>query len=504
MKVRQAASPRSRSVEAPMSPKLHPEEGLDVEHLGSPLPGSSPHGCGTPRQRAASPEHLSALPRVGSGGQSGGQFIGGDGDALPSDPQEVDPATFRPISATDVQLSQLQQRLEDMYTTEGNQSRGRTYRKLDASGTIRHVNSSGSIVSMGSQGASDSGEEGDGAGRSRRPRMASSGSDGFASMTSADFPDFAEREGFGGDIEFDLNIEEEPTNQAYPSRKGKNRSNQGSPATQPCPAGPSQLLANMQRTEPVRPPQSSAQGYGGNAVSSAASLPVSGNNKIIRIEQASVPPPLAQQEPELLVPRGEEPAAQQLQPQQPPGQPWQRGLPPKEYRHGHVPKTVNLAEQFEKKSSVGDQRPPTTLMIRNIPNRYTQNELILELEALGFAGTFDFLYVPLDKGTMSNVGYAFVNFVLPQWAEKCMQSFQGYHFKKHRKVSGKIAAVSVAHIQGLEANLAHYKNAAVNTAKMKQRRPLVMANISSCLTRGLGDAPPGGAPVSVMEEFRPT
>jgi len=166
-------------------------------------------------------------------------------------------------------------------------------------------------------------------------------------------------------------------------------------------------------------------------------------------------------------------------------QPW-RPLP-REYRHSHVPKNMNLAEEF--RNNTGKKKdPPTTLMIRNLPNRYTQRELISELEDLGFAGTFDFLYIPLDKGTMSNVGYAFVNFVEPSWAQKCISAFQGYRFKQHRKeMAGKMAAISVAHIQGLEANLAHYEKAAVNTAKLKQRRPLVMANISSSLSGVLSD-----------------
>jgi len=144
---------------------------------------------------------------------------------------------------------------------------------------------------------------------------------------------------------------------------------------------------------------------------------------------------------------------------------------PKEYRHGHVPKNLNLEEEYKHAQK---NLPPTTLMIRNIPNRYTQRELITELEDLGFGGTFDFLYLPLDKGTMANVGYAFVNFVEHSWAERCMASFQGYCFRKHRRHSRKVAAVSVAHIQGLEANLMHYESAAVNTAKLKQRRPLVV------------------------------
>lgn len=153
-----------------------------------------------------------------------------------------------------------------------------------------------------------------------------------------------------------------------------------------------------------------------------------------------------------------------------------RGLP-REYHHSRVPKNVNLQEEYE--SHPG--REITTLMIRNIPNRYTQQELIAELEDLGFAGSFNFLYIPLDKGTMSNVGYAFVNFVNTDWANRCILTFQGYRFKRHRKSSGKIAAISTAHLQGLEANLAHYEKSAVNTAKLKHRRPVVMANISTGL-----------------------
>lgn len=150
---------------------------------------------------------------------------------------------------------------------------------------------------------------------------------------------------------------------------------------------------------------------------------------------------------------------------------------PKESRHGNVPKTVNLAEEYAKVGSTGCT---TTLMIRNVPNRYSQRDLINELKSLGFGGTFDFLYVPLDLGTMSNVGYAFVNFTHHSWAEKCMEMLQNHRFKRHRQ-AGKVAAVSVAHIQGLEANLKHYEKSAVNTSRLRQRRPVVMANMSELI-----------------------
>jgi hypothetical protein len=150
---------------------------------------------------------------------------------------------------------------------------------------------------------------------------------------------------------------------------------------------------------------------------------------------------------------------------------------PKESRHGNVPKTVNLAEEYAKAGSAGCT---TTLMIRNVPNRYSQRDLINELKSLGFGGAFDFLYVPLDLGTMSNVGYAFVNFTHHSWAEKCMEVLQNHRFKRHRQ-AGKVAAVSVAHIQGLEANLKHYEKSAVNTSRLRQRRPVVIANMSDLI-----------------------
>lgn len=148
----------------------------------------------------------------------------------------------------------------------------------------------------------------------------------------------------------------------------------------------------------------------------------------------------------------------------------------KQYRHSEVPRNVNLAAEYTRNNGA---RPVTTLMIRNIPNLYSQRDFVAELESLGFGGdTFDFLYLPLDKGTKASIGYAFVNFASEALAEQCMVAFQGYRFKKHRKTSGRIAAVSVAHIQGLEDNLRHYENAAVNNARNKQRRPIVMASIS--------------------------
>jgi len=144
---------------------------------------------------------------------------------------------------------------------------------------------------------------------------------------------------------------------------------------------------------------------------------------------------------------------------------------PKDSKHSAVPRHVNLEEEFAKIKKEG--QAITTLMIRNIPNRCSQREVIGELERVGLAGCFDFVYVPLDLGTMSNVGYAFVNFIHPAFAAFCAEVLPRHQFSRQRK-SGKPVAVSPAHMQGLEANLRHYEKSAVNTSRLRQRRPVVL------------------------------
>jgi hypothetical protein len=132
------------------------------------------------------------------------------------------------------------------------------------------------------------------------------------------------------------------------------------------------------------------------------------------------------------------------------------------------------------KTIVGDDCP-TTVTICNIPSRYSQRDLMYDLNAAGFSGTIDFLFMPIGTNTLANVGSAFVNFVDAASAARCMVSFQNHPFKRYqRRRSCKTASVSVAPIQGLKMNLQHYyESAAVNASSAARRRPIVMSNNSS-------------------------
>jgi hypothetical protein len=56
----------------------------------------------------------------------------------------------------------------------------------------------------------------------------------------------------------------------------------------------------------------------------------------------------------------------------------------------------------------------TTVMIKNIPNKYTEEMLIERIVqglGKGQGHDYDFFYLPIDAKNHCNVGYAFINFV---------------------------------------------------------------------------------------------
>jgi len=140
---------------------------------------------------------------------------------------------------------------------------------------------------------------------------------------------------------------------------------------------------------------------------------------------------------------------------------------------------ISRSNSFSSDSS--SDSPPTTLMIRNIPNCYAQKQFMAEFESLGFGGTFDFFYLAMDKKTMCNMGYCFVNFVDHHWAARCADVLNDYAFEKQRKNKVQCASVLVAHLQGLEANIAHYENTPVMKLGNPGRRlcrPFIVRGIS--------------------------
>ncbi|CAK0860326.1 unnamed protein product [Prorocentrum cordatum] len=106
-------------------------------------------------------------------------------------------------------------------------------------------------------------------------------------------------------------------------------------------------------------------------------------------------------------------------------------------------------------ATIGKMNSPiTTLMLRNLPRRYTQEQLLREIQdVVGTTVDYNLLYVPWDSRDNCNVGYAFLNCCDAEGAERCRMIFNGYYFCRSAKQ--KQCSVFTAHIQGLESNLIH-------------------------------------------------
>ncbi|KAK1324749.1 Protein MEI2-like 2 [Acorus calamus] len=132
---------------------------------------------------------------------------------------------------------------------------------------------------------------------------------------------------------------------------------------------------------------------------------------------------------------------------------------------------IDIKKQFqldlEKIVSGEDAR--TTLMIKNIPNKYTSKMLLAAIDE-HHRGTYDFLYLPIDFKNKCNVGYAFINMVSPLYIVPFYQAFNGKKWEKFN--SEKVASLAYARIQGKDALVTHFQNSSLMNED-KRCRPIL-------------------------------
>ncbi|XVE92283.1 hypothetical protein REPUB_Repub01dG0083500 [Reevesia pubescens] len=126
-----------------------------------------------------------------------------------------------------------------------------------------------------------------------------------------------------------------------------------------------------------------------------------------------------------------------------------------------------ISEDAMVESNCKDSR--TTVMIKNIPNKYSQKLLLNMLDnhcihcneqiADGDdqpLSSYDFVYLPIDFNNKCNVGYGFVNMTSPQATWRLYKAFHHQHWEVFN--SRKICEVTYARVQGLEALKEHFRN----------------------------------------------
>ncbi|XWS19780.1 hypothetical protein CRYUN_Cryun31cG0046100 [Craigia yunnanensis] len=111
----------------------------------------------------------------------------------------------------------------------------------------------------------------------------------------------------------------------------------------------------------------------------------------------------------------------------------------------------------------------TTLMIKNIPNKYTSKMLLAAIDENHW-GAYDFLYLPIDFKNKCNVGYAFINMLSPSHIMPFYEAFNGKKWEKFN--SEKVASLAYARIQGKGALVAHFPNSSLMNED-KRCRPIL-------------------------------
>lgn len=111
----------------------------------------------------------------------------------------------------------------------------------------------------------------------------------------------------------------------------------------------------------------------------------------------------------------------------------------------------------------------TTLMIKNIPNKYNQKMLLQAVDEY-HKGAFDFFYLPIDFKNKCNVGYAFINFITTEHIRAFYERFNGKKWEKFN--SEKVCIIAYARIQGKNSLIQHFQNSSL-MCEDKKCRPII-------------------------------
>jgi len=151
--------------------------------------------------------------------------------------------------------------------------------------------------------------------------------------------------------------------------------------------------------------------------------------------------------------------------------------------HSHGDGTDPAAEEADAEAELAEEgiegrdiSTMTTVILRNVPNSYTRDDLLDFLDSHGFYGRYDFLYLPVKFGSSCAFGYALINLLDHEDARR----FQAYfhNFSSWSVPCSNTASVSwsKAH-QGLAEHVERYRNSPMMHASMPDEcKPIILRN----------------------------
>jgi len=122
------------------------------------------------------------------------------------------------------------------------------------------------------------------------------------------------------------------------------------------------------------------------------------------------------------------------------------------------------------------EEPLTTVMLRDLPEGLSREMLLRLLDSQGFAGSYDFVYLPVSFDTMAALTHAFVNMTSVGEAGRLSRHFEGFS-------SWPLPSAAVCHVvwndkhQGLSDLVGRYRNTPVmHDSVPDECKPMLIKN----------------------------
>jgi len=144
----------------------------------------------------------------------------------------------------------------------------------------------------------------------------------------------------------------------------------------------------------------------------------------------------------------------------------------------------------------------TTLMVKNVPAKYTQRMLLKEFREQGIkAGSYDFFYLPVDFKSRANLGYCFLNFRKPEQAQDFRATFHGYMPTRLNKRS-KVFYICQAKVQGLPANVESFRSSGVmGRSVAPEYQPMFFDERGAEVSLAVVESTAGNSVVDVLDQL---
>lgn len=142
---------------------------------------------------------------------------------------------------------------------------------------------------------------------------------------------------------------------------------------------------------------------------------------------------------------------------------------PSKVTHSSRQRGVAMTPKRATQSSTTSTRLVTTLMLCNLPCKLSQEGLVQAVDQLGFAGTYDLVYVP--RGSNSHIGYGFINFRTSEAASNFTHVITSMTFSTAK--TSRPVRVMPAKVQGFVKTLASIKKG--ENFRKRSHAPLIFS-----------------------------